>query len=119
MRDRRLKGVQTIVERQQGMSTKCNDDGFLFDRQNRRSGVLRTCGNIDNRGPALPFGDRLLVDPVSPGKRSQARLTMLYRSTDRLCRSGAPMENLCHSASFESDEKNAPSKSGTKHLGSH
>ena len=36
---------------------------------------------------------------------------MLYRSTDRLCRSGAPMENL-----FESDEKNAPSKSGTKHL---
>src|SRR3984957_14015447 len=41
---------------------------------------------------------------------------MLYRSTDRLCRSGAPMENLCHSASFESDEKNAPSKSGTKHL---
>src|ERR1700722_817085 len=43
---------------------------------------------------------------------------MLYRSTDRLCRSGAPMENLCHSASFESDEKNAPSKSGTKHLGS-
>src|ERR1700722_5517002 len=41
---------------------------------------------------------------------------MLYRSTDRLCRSGAPMENLCHSASFESDEKNAPSKSGTKQL---
>ena len=31
VRDRRLKGIQTIVERQQGMSTKCNDDGFLFD----------------------------------------------------------------------------------------
>jgi len=42
-------------------------------------------------------------------------LTMLYRSTDRLCRCGAPMKNLAHSASFESLDKNAPSKAGTKH----
>src|SRR6202020_1600760 len=41
---------------------------------------------------------------------------MLYRSTDRLCRRGAPMQNLAHSASFESLDKDAPSKSGTKHL---
>src|ERR1700683_1061005 len=41
---------------------------------------------------------------------------MLYRSTDRLCRCGAPMKNLSHSASFESLDKNAPLKSGTKHL---
>ena len=40
---------------------------------------------------------------------------MLYRSTDRLCRCGAPMKNLAHSASFESLDKNAPSKPGTKH----
>jgi hypothetical protein len=45
-------------------------------------------------------------------------LTMLYRSTDRLCRCGAPVKNLSHSASFESLDKNAPSKSGTKQLGS-
>ena len=50
------------------------------------------------------------------GQRSQALLTMLYRSTDRLCRCGAPMKNLAHSASFESLEKNAPSKPGTKQL---
>jgi hypothetical protein len=27
-------------------------------------------------------------------------LTMLYRSTDRLCRCGAPVQYLSHSASF-------------------
>jgi hypothetical protein len=42
---------------------------------------------------------------------------MLYRSTDRLCRCGASMKNLAHSASFESLDKNAPSKAETKHLG--
>lgn len=41
---------------------------------------------------------------------------MLYRSTDRLCRCGAPMQNLAHSASFDSEDKDAPSKPGIKHL---
>ena len=49
----------------------------------------------------------------------KARLTMLYRSTDRLCRRGAPMENLAHSASFDSELKGAPSKPGIKHRGLH
>jgi hypothetical protein len=44
-------------------------------------------------------------------------LTMLYRSTDRLCRCGASVKNLSHSASFSRSEKYAPSNSGTKHLG--
>jgi hypothetical protein len=43
-------------------------------------------------------------------------LTMLYRSTDRLSRRGAPVQNLAHSASFESLDKDAPSKAGTKQL---
>ncbi len=42
---------------------------------------------------------------------------MLYRSTDRLSRRGAPVQNLAHSASFESLDKDAPSKAGTKQLG--
>src|SRR3984957_17618926 len=42
---------------------------------------------------------------------------MLYRSTDRLCRCGAPMQNLAHSASFESLDKDAPSKAETKQVG--
>jgi len=41
----------------------------------------------------------------------------LYRSTHRLCRAGAPVENLAHSASFHSLDKIAPSNHGIKHLG--
>src|SRR3954471_5971075 len=40
---------------------------------------------------------------------------MLYRSTDRLSRRGAPVKHLAHSVSFDSCNKNAPSKCGTKH----
>src|SRR3954470_6546725 len=42
---------------------------------------------------------------------------MLYRSTDRLRRFGAPVQNLAHSASFHSCDKTAPSNHGIKHLG--
>lgn len=39
-----------------------------------------------------------------------------YRSLpDRLCRCGAPMQNLAHSASFDSDDNDEPSKLGIKH----
>ncbi len=41
---------------------------------------------------------------------------MLYRSTDRRCRCGAPMVNLAHSASFHACWKTAPSNPGIKHL---
>jgi hypothetical protein len=33
-------------------------------------------------------------------------LTMLDRATDRLCRGGAAVENLAHSASFQAFAKN-------------
>lgn len=56
------------------------------------------------------------IDAIALRKRPQARLTMLYRSTDRLCRCGAPMQNLAHSASFDSDVNDEPSKPGIKHL---
>ena len=57
-------------------------------------------------------GQRAVVLVDAP----QALLTMLYRSTDRLRRCGAPMKNLAHSASFHSRDKPAPSNPGTKHL---
>jgi hypothetical protein len=41
---------------------------------------------------------------------------MLYRSTDRLSRRGAPVKNLAHNASFQLLEKIAPSNPGIKHL---
>src|SRR4051795_7898201 len=65
---------------------------------------------------AFHLRHRLLIDAVTSGERSQALFTMLYRSTDRLSRRGAPVKNLAHSASFDSCHKNAPSKCGTKHL---
>jgi transposase len=42
---------------------------------------------------------------------------VLYRSTDRLCRRGACVKNLSHSASLQAGENNAPSNAETKHLG--
>ena len=56
-------------------------------------------------------------DAVALGQRPPAFLTMLYRSTDGLCRGGAPMQNLAHSASFDWDHNDDPSKRGIKHLG--
>src|ERR1700722_10470076 len=70
----------------------------------------------NGRSALLPLSDGFRVDPVALRQRPQARVTMLYRSTDCLCRRGAPMKNLAHSASFESFDKDAPSKPGTKHL---
>src|SRR5215213_11848668 len=67
--------------------------------------------------PLLPFGHRLLVDAMALGQGSQARLTILYCSTDRLCRCGAAVKNLAHSASLHSEDKNAPSTPGIKQGG--
>src|SRR5947208_13578422 len=64
----------------------------------------------------FPFGHGLRIDPVSFGQSSQALLTTLYRSTDRLCRGGAAVKNLAQSASLHAGENNAPSKPGTRHL---
>src|SRR4051812_42042997 len=67
-------------------------------------------------GTLPPLRDRLRDDAKALGEGSQARLTMLYRSTDRRRRCGAPMVNLAHSASRPSCEKCAPSNPGSKHL---
>ena len=125
VRDGRLQGVEAVVERQQGMPSEGDDDGLFLDGQDRRSGLLRSRRQIGDGSPRFPLGDRLRIDPVALRQRPQALLTMLYRSTDRLCRCGAPMKNLAHSAfktwpiAHPSNplDKNAPSKSGTKQLG--
>jgi hypothetical protein len=43
-------------------------------------------------------------------------LAVVADLTDRLCRCGAPVQYLSHSASFHSLEKYAPPNAGTKHL---
>ena len=116
MRDRRLKRIEAIVQRQQSMPAKGDGDRLVLDGQDCRSWLLGTRFQIGRRGPVLPLGDRLLVDPVTLRQNPQARLTMLYRSTDCLCRAGASVQYLAHSASCHFKEKTAPSNPGTKHL---
>lgn len=102
--------------RQQRMPAKGNDNGLVLDREDRGFCILGARGKIANRIALLPLGHGLLVDAVALGNRSQALLTILYCSTDRLCRRGAAVKNLAHGASFHSMENNAPSNAGTKHL---
>ena len=112
------------------MPPERDDDGLVLDRQHCRLRRDRACPAIGRRRSRLPLRHGLLVrrendspdrflirlTPVALGQRPQAFLTMLYRSTDRRRRRGAPGVNLAHSASFHSREKHAPSKPGIKHL---
>ena len=98
------------------MPAKGNDNSFLLKRKDCR--LRRWTGTpIRNRSPLPLLGDGLGVDAMTPRQRSQALLTMLYRSTNCLCRAGAPMKNLSHSASLCTSEKYALSNPGTIHLG--
>ena len=65
MRDRRLQRIKTIIQRQQRVPAKRDDDGFLFERQHGRFGVLRPGRQIGNRGSLAPLGHGLLIDPVA------------------------------------------------------
>jgi hypothetical protein len=70
----------------------------------------------EDQGYSLPRF-RIAIGFPSTGKRGKRiGLTMLYRSTDCLCRCGAVVKNLAHSASLHANEKTAPSKPGIKHL---
>ena len=71
------------------MSPESNDDRLLLDRKDSRFGFLRACREIGDGLTLLPLRDGLLVDPIAPGERSQALLTILYCSTDCLRRGGA------------------------------
>jgi transposase len=73
---------------------------LFLDREHRGMRCARPRRAICESVPLLPFGHRLRVDAMALGQGSQARLTMLYRSTDCLSRCGAPMENLARSASL-------------------
>lgn len=114
MRDRCLQGVGAIIERQERVPAEGDDNRLLLNGKRRGMRLLRTGRQIFDCCTPLPLRHGLMVDPVALGQNPQALLTMLYRSTDRLCRAGAPMKNLAHSASFHSWLNNAPSNAGTR-----
>ena len=62
---------------------------LLLDGKDGRLGFPGACREIGDSLALLPLRDSLLVDPVALGERSQALLTILYCSTDRLRRGGA------------------------------
>jgi transposase len=116
LRDGGLQRIETIIKRQERVSAEGDDNRLFLDRQHRGLRLFRAGRQIGHRAALLPLGDSLLIDTVALGQAPQALLTMLYRSTDRLCRCGAAVENLAHSASLQPEENNAPSKPGIKHL---
>ena len=91
MRDCRLECVEAVIEGEQRMPPKGDDDCLLFQGQHRRMRLFRSGRKIGHRCPLFPLRDGLLVDPIALGQRSQALLTILYCSTDRRCRRSAPM----------------------------
>src|SRR5580692_12858257 len=116
MRDCCSKSIEAVIQRQQRMLAKGNDDGLVLKRQAGGFWLFRAGRKIGHRTALLPFCDGFRIDPVALGQSPQALLTILYCSTDCLCRCGAAVKNLSHSASFHSLENNAPSNLGIKHL---
>src|ERR1019366_5624323 len=112
VRNRRLERIEAIVQRQERVPAKGNDDGLFLDRQHRGLCIRGAGGKITDRTAFLPLGHGLLVDAVAFGKRPQARLTILYCSTDRLCRRGAAMKDLSDSGSLQPKDKIASSNAG-------
>jgi hypothetical protein len=97
--DRRLEGVETVVQRQERVPAEGEDDRLLLRREHGGAGVLGTHPGIGCGLALLPFLDRGGADAVVPGQRSHALLAPLYRATHCRCRGGASMKNLAHSAS--------------------
>ena len=65
VRDRRLKSIKTIVERQQRMLAKGNRDRSLFRRQHGRTRGFRSDRRVIHDVAFLPLGDGLWVDVVA------------------------------------------------------
>ena len=82
------------------MPSEGDDDGLAVDREHRGSRVLWPFLAIGRRSALPPLGYGRCVDAVAGRHCSQARLTILYPSTDCCCRHGAPVVNLAHSASL-------------------
>lgn len=80
--------------------------------------ALASFRQVGNRHSLAPLGHCMLIDAITRRKGPQVLFIILYWLTDCLSRGGAPVKNLAHSGSFNSEEKIASAKSGIKHLGS-
>jgi len=82
MWDRRLQGVEAIVQRQQCMPPEGNNHRFLIRTQNRGTGFRRAGLAVLQCLALAPFGDCLDVDAKFPTQRRVRSLRSLYECSD-------------------------------------
>src|SRR5437773_592669 len=100
------------------MPPESDDDRFLLDGKHGRFGFLRACREISDGLALLPLRDGLLADPMAPWRALSGSLD--YFGIARLIAPvvvAQPCKTCPIAASFESCDKNAQTKLGTKHLG--
>ena len=89
LRNGRLKRMETVVQRQQRMLRKAT---MIASSSNDRTVEWASFGPVGRSATEdrfFHFATVFWLKPIALGQRSQALLTILYRSTDRLCRRGA------------------------------
>ena len=65
--------IKAVIERQQRIPAKGNDNGLLLDGEHRRSRLFRAGRKVRYRGPIPPLGNGLLIDSVTLRKRPARR----------------------------------------------
>ena len=71
MREGGLERVEAIIERQERVPPKGNDDSLFLKREHRRLGLLGSGGPVGNRATLLPLGDGFWIGPVALGQHPQ------------------------------------------------
>lgn len=84
-----LEGVEAVVQRQERVLAKGDDNGLLFASQGRGEPLLWPHGSVFHEGTFAPLLNGLWVDAVALGELQQAFLTILDRPTNRRRRAGA------------------------------
>ena len=67
MRDRGLKRIKTIVERQQRVLAEGDRDGLLLDGQYGGARILWPHGRVVDEAPLPPLGDGLGIEAMTFG----------------------------------------------------
>jgi len=98
------------------MSTKRDDERFLFRRQHRGSRDLRSHPSILETRALPPLRHGLRVNAVAFAQRLERSFRSLYCCSDGVSGRGASVKYLSHSVSLIVRSMVPPSHCGTKHL---
>ncbi len=116
MRDRRLKSMETIIQRLQSVRSENDGHRLVGLGQNSGSRVARpSLATLDSIA-LPPFGDRLRVDAQLSPQRRDRSFRSLYCCSDSERSRGAPVASVSETACFHSTEGFTPSNRGIKNL---